>query len=187
MVGDDTKKRWKRGFRRHRHGASQLGHQADIQIEKLLIRRFDRLVSVRRFIFLWIALFLLLFYVAFLQLRSLSSHYQNLRPVAGGIYSEGLIGEFSNANPIYANGDADTAVSHLVFSGLFKYDDSNKLVGDLAKDYTLDASQKRYTVHLRHNLSGMMGQLLGLTTSSLPIRQSKTARPNRHFTRAGRV
>ena len=152
VVGDDTKKRWSRDLHKRRRGATELGLQADEQIEKLLIRRFDRLVSVRRFILLWIALFLLLFYVGFMQIRSLSPFYQSLQPVAGGIYSEGIIGDFSNANPIYAISDADSAVSHMVFSGLFKYDDDNQLIGDLAKDYTLDTSQKRYTVHLKRGL-----------------------------------
>ena len=152
VVGDDRKKRWGRDFRRRRRGATEFGHQADQQIEKLLIRRFDRLVSVRRFIFLWIAFFVLLFYIGILQIRGLSPYYQNLQPVPGGIYSEGLIGDFSNANPIYSIGDADSAVSRMVFSGLFKYDNNDKLVGDLAKDYSLDSTQKRYTVHLRKDV-----------------------------------
>jgi peptide/nickel transport system substrate-binding protein len=151
-VGDDTKRRLSRDFKRRRRGASEFGHQADEQIEKLLIRRFDRLVSVRRFIFLWIAFFIVLLYVGILQIRGLSPYYQSLQPVPGGIYSEGIISDFTNANPIYATSDADSAVSHMVFSGLFKYDNSGKLVGDLAKDISLDATQKRYTVHLRQGI-----------------------------------
>src|SRR3546814_8578870 len=58
----------------------------------------------------------------------------SLQPVRGGLYTEGIIGSFTNANPLYATGAADTAVSRLVFSGLFKYDNSNKLVGDLRSE-----------------------------------------------------
>ncbi len=95
---------------------------------------------------------MILFFATFAQFRGLSRYYQSLQPVPGGLYSEGVIGSFTNANPLYASGVADVAISRLVFSGLFKYDNSNVLVGDLAKDYTLNDAQTRYTVHLRKNV-----------------------------------
>jgi len=82
------------------------------KIERLLIRRFDSLVFVKRFVVLWVSLFALLFFCVVLQLRALVPHYQKLVPVAGGMYSEGLIGNFTNANPLYATGAADSAISH---------------------------------------------------------------------------
>jgi len=160
MVGidDKTKQKFVKRLRRQRLSAAALGQQADQQIENLLIRRFDRLASVRRFVFLWITLFLVLMLAGVYQIRGLSSYYQSLVPVPGGLYTEGVIGNFTNANPIYATGAADTAVSRLVFSGLFKYDPSNHLVGDLAKDYTLNDNQTRYTVHLKQGLDWQDGQ-----------------------------
>jgi peptide/nickel transport system substrate-binding protein len=160
MVGidDKTKRKVAKRFRRQRNSAMALGQQADQQIENLLIRRFDRLASVRRFVFLWISLFLVLMLAGVYQIRGLSAYYQSLVPVPGGLYSEGVIGNFTNANPIYAAGAADTAVSRLVFSGLFKYDRDNRLIGDLAKDYTLNDNQTRYTVHLKPGLSWHDGQ-----------------------------
>lgn len=151
-INNDKKMRYVRKLRRQRKSAAALGQQADEKIENLLIRRFDRLVTVRRFVFLWITLFLVLMLAGVYQIRGLSAYYQTLKPVPGGLYTEGLIGNFTNANPLYATGAADTAVSRLVFSGLFKYDSNNKLVGDLAKDYTLNDAQNRYTVHLKRNL-----------------------------------
>jgi peptide/nickel transport system substrate-binding protein len=130
-----------------------MGVRADDQIDRLLIRRFDSLVSVRRFVLLWISLFALLFFCVVVQLRALSPHYQKLVPVAGGMYSEGLIGNFTNANPLYATGSADSAISHLVFSGLFKYDTTNKLTGDLAQGWKVDPSGKIYTVTLKKGLT----------------------------------
>jgi peptide/nickel transport system substrate-binding protein len=153
VLQEETKSRLKRGFKKRRKEATSFGQQADEQIEKLLIRRFDRLISVKRFIFLWTTLFVLLFFFTALQFRSLASHYQTLSPVPGGIYSEGIIGSFSNANPIYASGAADAAVSRLVFSGLFKYNKDNSLVGDLAQKYTPNDTQTRYTVNLKHNIT----------------------------------
>jgi peptide/nickel transport system substrate-binding protein len=154
MAGIDeaTKKRFSRKLHRRRRSAVALGQQADEKIERLLIRRFDRLLTVRRFVFLWILLFVVLIMAGIMQTRNLSKYYQALKPVPGGLYTEGLVGNFTNSNPLYASGIADTAVSRLVFSGLFKYDTDNKLVGDLAQDFKLNENQRIYKVHLKHGL-----------------------------------
>jgi peptide/nickel transport system substrate-binding protein len=152
-IDEQTKKRFRHRLRRRQKNALILGQQADQKIERLLIRRFDRLLSVRRFILLWTGLLLLLIAVGVYQARALSNYYQSLQPAPGGLYTEGVIGDFTNANPLYANGAADTAISHLVFSGLFKYNTKNELVGDLAKDYELNPTQTRYTVHLKKGLT----------------------------------
>ena len=159
-IDDKTKRRLKRRFARRQKNALILGQQADQKIERLLIRRFDSLMSVRRFVALWTSLLLILVLSGIYQAKSLSDYYQSLQPVPGGLYTEGIIGNFTNANPLYATGAADTAVSHLVFSGLFKYNTKNALVGDLAKDYTLNESLNRYTVHLKHGLTWQDGRPL---------------------------
>jgi peptide/nickel transport system substrate-binding protein len=152
LPSDNTKRHLRKlAVRRQKH-AADLTQQADQQIENLLIRRFDRLVSVKRFVFLWVMLFVLLFFCGVVQLRALSPYYQSLKPVPGGLYTEGLIGSFTNANPLYATGTADVAVSHLIFSGLFKYDNDNNLINDLAHDWQVSPNGKRYTVSLKHNL-----------------------------------
>lgn len=155
--GSPGKRNWKKAFKKSRRDAAQISQQADRQIEKFLIRRFDSLASVRRFIFLWIALFAILIFATLVQLRALSPYYQTLKPVPGGIYSEGVIGEFSNANPIYATSTADVAVSRLVFSGLFKYNSQNQLVGDLASTWKLNPAQNQYTVELKPGLTWQDG------------------------------
>jgi peptide/nickel transport system substrate-binding protein len=157
VVDNQTKRKWKKGFRRQKRSAAAIGHQADEQIEKFLIRRFDRLTSVRKFIILWIGLFGILFFSIVVQLKALTPYYQKLGPVPGGIYSEGIIGTFTNANPLYTTSAPDSAVSHLVFSGLFKYDKSNKLVGDLAKGILVNTNQTRYTVQLKHDIKWQDG------------------------------
>jgi peptide/nickel transport system substrate-binding protein len=160
MVDDATKRRWRRDFRKSRRGAVELGQQADQQIEKLLLRRFDRLLSVRRFVFLWTLFFVALILWTFFQARSLSSYYQSLQPVPGGIYSEGIAGTFTNANPLYASSAPDRAASRLIFASLFKYDNGNNLVGDLAQDIVLGPAQTHYIVHLKKNLTWHDGQPL---------------------------
>ncbi len=151
-------KKIRRLIKRRSKDALELSQQADDKIEKLLIRRFDRLISVRRFVGLWLGLAILLIFTVMLQLRSMSPYYQKLEPTPGGFYSEGLVGDFTNANPLYANGIADIAVSRLIFSGLLKYDNHNKLAGDLATSWQLSKDQKTYTVKLRHNAVWQDGQ-----------------------------
>ncbi len=155
-----TKRRWRRGFRKSQRDALEFSQAADLQIEKLLLRRFDRLLSVRRFVFLWTLLYVILILATFFQSRALSTYYQSLQPVAGGIYSGGIIGTFTNANPLYAASVPDLAVSRLVFASLLKYDNGNNLVGDLAQDFSLGPTQTHYTVHLKKNLTWHDGQPL---------------------------
>ncbi len=157
-VSDETKQKVLRVIRRRQRDAQGLGQQADEQIEKLLIRRFNRLVSVRRFVFLWVSLFVLLFFFGVIQFRSLSAYYQTLQPASGGVFSEGLVGTFTNPNPLYASGTANAAVSHIIFSGLFKYDTNNKLEGDLAQTVKPDTTEKNYLVNLKHNVLWHDGQ-----------------------------
>ena len=152
VVDPSTKKRFLRRFNHRRRGAVEFSLQADQQIDKLLLRRFNRLVSVKRFVILWVGLFVILFFATFAQFRNLTRYYQVLQPVPGGLYSEGVVGTFTNANPLYASGAADVGVSRLVFAGLFKYDTGNNLVGDMARDYRLDKTQKRYIVHLKKDV-----------------------------------
>ncbi len=158
ITRSDRNKLWRRRFRRRRKAAVELGQQADQGIEKLLLRRFNRLKVVRRFVVLWLLLFAGLFLSGVTQLRSLGPYYQSIQPAPGGIYSEGLVGSFNNANPLYANGAADTAVSRLIFSGLFKYDQQDRLIGDLATSWKLDAKQTTYTVSLKQGVKWQDGQ-----------------------------
>jgi peptide/nickel transport system substrate-binding protein len=158
VVDDRAKKFLSAKLKTSKTDAVGFSQQADDKLERLFIKRFSRLVPVRRFIILWTCLFVLLFIATFFQLRSLGKYYQTLQPVAGGFYNEGIIGKFTTANPLYATGSADTAVSRLVFSGLFKYDDKNQLVGDLAQDWQQGTSPSEYIIHLRHGVKWQDGK-----------------------------
>jgi hypothetical protein len=89
MAGIDeaTKRNLSRKLKRRRRTAVQLGQQADQKIEQLLIRRFDRLVSVRRFVGLWVLLFLIMIFAGVIQIRNLSVYYETLKPVPGGFFT----------------------------------------------------------------------------------------------------
>ncbi len=151
---------FRRRFRKRRRQVENLGAQAETALERYFFGRFDRLVAIRRFVVAWLLLLALLCGTLVGQIRALGGYFQSLQPVAGGIYTEGILGDFTNANPLYASSPVDESVSHLIFAGLFKYDDDNKLVGDLAADYATDASEKIYTVHLKPHLTWHDGERL---------------------------
>jgi ABC-type transport system substrate-binding protein len=142
----------KKEMRERQQQVEALADQAESLAERHFFKRLDRLVPVRRFITTWILLFVLLSGCMVGQIRALDGHYRKLQPIPGGIYSEGILGDFTTANPLYASGDVDETVSKLLFSSLFTYDEHNKLIGDLAEGYTLDPTERVYTVKLKPNL-----------------------------------
>jgi peptide/nickel transport system substrate-binding protein len=148
----------RRLIRRGSQDAVELGQQADQQIEKLLLRRFDRLLSVKRFVLLWVLLFVVLTVTGVMQTRALSGYYQTLQPAAGGIYAEGVVGTFTNANPIYSSGKVDRAVSRIIFSSLMKYDRNNQLIGDLAESWSQGPAPTHYSFKLRHGVTWHDGE-----------------------------
>ncbi len=152
MVDRATKLRWRRRFRRSQQRVENLGVQAEEGLERHFFGRLNKLVGIRRFVVSWVLLLSFLAFGVVLQNRVLSSSYQVVGPVPGGIYNEGVLGTFTNANPLYATGSVDAAVSHLIFSGLMKYDSNNHLVGDLASSVTSDDRAEVYTATLRPNI-----------------------------------
>jgi peptide/nickel transport system substrate-binding protein len=160
MIDRKTKLRYRRLFRQKYRQVEDLSTQAEEGLEQHFIKRLGNLLAVRRFVVTWVLLMVLLIAGSIYQLDSLSSYYQELGPAPGGTYTEGVVGMFTNANPLYATGTADSAVSRLVFSGLMKYDQNNQLVGDLAEKLDVDERGNRYTVTLRPNLRWQDGQPL---------------------------
>lgn len=152
--------RLRRLFRRRRRQIESAAHEVEEQFDSNLIGRFDRLVRVRRFVAAWIILLVVVTIATVAQILVLSKYYQSVKPVPGGTFNEGIVGSYSNANPLYATGTVDTAVSRLIFAGLLKYDDHNRLVGDLAKSYKVDDTGERYTVTLKPHLTWQDGQPL---------------------------
>lgn len=149
-----------RRFHRGQRQVEGFSTQAEEQISEHLVNRFSRLAPVRRFVFGWLALVLLLITALVIQNVLLSGYYQSVKPVPGGIYNEGVLGRFTNASPLYATSDADATVSHLIFAGLLKPSSKGVMVGDLASDYKADDHGTTYTVHLRPNLTWQDGQPL---------------------------
>ncbi len=160
MFSRATKLRFRRRLRVQRRQVEEFGAQAEKHLENNFFERLERLVAVRRFVTSWLLLVVLLIGCVISQNRALSSYYQTPQPIPGGTYTEGILGSFTNANPIYATSLVDSSVSRLLFASLFTYDQNNQLVGDLADGLSTDARGLVYTVHLKPKLTWHDGKPL---------------------------
>jgi peptide/nickel transport system substrate-binding protein len=147
-------------MRRSKKQVEGLGVATEESFDKHLFRRLTRLPNIRRFLIGWIGLLVLLIVLVVVQTRSLGGHYKTLQPRGGGIFTEGIVGSFTNASPLFAASPVDSAVSKLIFAGLLKYDGHGQLVNDLAESWKLDKDEMVYTVTLRPNLTWQDGQPL---------------------------
>lgn len=150
----------KKRVRKTKKNVEQAQEATADTVNKHLVRRWGRLKEVRRFVIGWLVLVAVLALGVILQSRTLEGYYMEEAPVVGGTYLEGVVGEFSSLNPIFAISSPDSSVTKLVFSSLLKYDDNNKLVGDLATGWELDEDEVIYTVKLRNDVYWHDGQKL---------------------------
>lgn len=160
VINRTTKLRWRRNFRRKQRQLEDISSGAEEHFDRHFFRRLGRLYEVRQFILSWLMLVTLLVGLTVVQTRALGSYYQSVKPLPGGIYSEGIVGTFTNANPIFADGEVDSAVSRLLFPGLMAYDDNGQLVGDLAKSFSVDPTGKIYTVLINNGVKWQDGETL---------------------------
>lgn len=160
MRGRLIRLRFRKGIRKSQQQFEDLSQQAELKIERHFFRRFSHLARVKRFVIGWLTLVLLLVICLAIQNFDLSGYFQTLKPVPGGIYNEGIVGRFTNANPLFATNDVDTSVARLIFAGLFTYNTKNQLVGDLAKSYSVDSKGTTYTVYLKPHLTWQDGKPL---------------------------
>ena len=168
--------RWRRRFRKGHKQVESINTQTSENLDKHLVKKFGNLMPVRRFVFGWLALMLILIGGLIAQNLALSNYYQTLRTVPGGIYNEGVLGTFTTANPIYATSDADLTVSRLVFASLFQYDANGKLAPELASSYSVNAHGNEYVVHLKPNLTWQDGK--PLTSSDVVFTYHKIQDPD---------
>ncbi len=81
------------------------------------------------------------------------TQFQTQVPKVGGSYTEAVIGEPQRVNPLFASiNPVDQDIASLIFSGLMKYDNDQKLVVDLAESYTVSEDKKTYTFILKKDV-----------------------------------
>ena len=158
LIDRKTQLKARRAIRKQKRAMEQATAQADDSIERLFLKRFSRLMRVRRFVLVWVGFVFLLASGVFWQLGTLDKFYLKSSPVSGGTYREGIIGVFTNANPLFATSSVDSSVSRLLFSSLFVANSQGDLLGDLAESIEVDELGKTYTVLLKDDITWHDGE-----------------------------
>ena len=148
------------GWNRRLQRRLALRLQTQRRLEEHLINRLPNLGAVGRFLIIWLVLVSLLISGLILQIRALDPYYTALVPAGGGIYTEGLVGQATNFNPIYAATGVDQTIASLVFAGLYRYNQANQLEPVLAEPLQIDETARQYTVTLKPDLKWHDGQPL---------------------------
>jgi peptide/nickel transport system substrate-binding protein len=78
----------------------------------------------------------------------------------GDTYVEAMVGAPRFVNPLLATSDTDTDLSHLIFSGLTRVDETGNIVPDLASGYTVSPDSTVYTFTLKPGLRWQDGEAL---------------------------
>ena len=160
MIDRATKLRLRRKYKRRRKQVEGLSERTGESFDRHIFRRLNNLPGVRRFIFSWMALLVILASCVVVQARGLGNYYQTFGPTPGGIFTEGMLGTLTNVNPLYTASEVDSAASRLVFSGLLTTDENGHLMNDLAESWTVDQLGTHYIVHIKKGVTWHDGQPL---------------------------
>jgi len=80
-------------------------------------------------------------------------------PASGGDYSEALVGQPKYINPLFTSAnDIDADLASLMYSGLFQFNNDQKLLPDLASDYTISGDGRIYDINLRKDVKWSDGE-----------------------------
>ena len=137
-----------------------LTNATESHIDKHLFRRFHKLFRIRNFLAYWIGAVAIVIFGLFWQIFAQFNYFQVLQPVPGGIYNEGILGNYTNVNPIFATNDVDMSVSRLVFASLLRVNNDSSISYELAKNYTSNTVGNEYVVTLKDGLTWQDGKPL---------------------------
>ena len=130
------------------------------------IPTINQIKHVKKFLnskeYLWVKILaaIIIVNLAILGIRFYKNHLK-VRPANGGSYYEALVGSPKFINPLYNyNRSVDADLSSLVFSGLFKRDQTGILQNDLVDKWELSADGKVYSITLKDNIKFHNGSKL---------------------------
>jgi len=122
-----------------------------------------------------VSLVIILISVSAFSVRFYYNHLE-IVPVAGGAYSEGIVGSPKYINPLYSSlSDTDSDLERLIYSSLFKVGVKNEPVKDLAEDYEISPDNKSYLIKIRKNAKWHGGQNLTADDVVFTFRSIKNA------------
>jgi len=118
-------------------------------IQEYVIGRWQYFHRVRRFAIGWLVLVGVLVVGGLAQTLMMIDGLEQQYPIPGGRLREGVVGELTNFNPLFAESGANASAAQLMFSSLLQYDDNGRLRPDLAADWSSNDAADVYTVNLR--------------------------------------
>lgn len=107
---------------------------------------------IRGFAIGWILLVVICGIGLAIQTQSLRKLAGVQQPQQGGEYSEALVGQIGNLNPILPENSATSDVDRLLFRGLMRYSPDGDVETDLASGWSVSKDGKTYTFQLRHGV-----------------------------------
>jgi peptide/nickel transport system substrate-binding protein len=123
-------------------------------------RHLRKFLHPGEFLIIKVCALVILVNLVYLGAVFIKEHLQYL-PAAGGEYVEGMVGSPQTVNPLYAvNRDVDSDLSRLIYSRLFKYDDSGRLRYDLVDKVAVSADNKEYLVTVKDKVKWHNGGIL---------------------------
>lgn len=123
------------------------------------LKHLKKFLNPKEHLVIKICLLIVLINAVYLGAVFFKKHLQ-YSPVYGGEYIEGIVGYPKTINPLYAvNRDIDSDISHLIYSGLLKYDENGTLVNDLASDITIN-NDVEYLITIKDNVRWHNGDKL---------------------------
>lgn len=97
-----------------------------------------------------ILLFLIIVISSSIILFRYFKNHINIYPKDGGTYTEGIVGQPQNLNPLYSQSSSiDRSIVSLVYSGLVKIDEYGNIAPDLAEKWESSEDNSKYTFYLR--------------------------------------
>lgn len=116
---------------------------------KFVISKLDSLRNVKQHIILWLVLMGILITAVALQMFWNQAAYRTSAWKEGGTYAEANLGQINTLNPLYATTPAEQSASKLLFSSLYRYDDTGALGDDLAQSLDVSQDGKEYVIRMR--------------------------------------
>lgn len=151
-------KEWLGRFRRvkplvsSRHDVTLLRNMKRRKIPSLgQVIRIRKILSAKEFILLILSITLFVISAAWL-FSDAAKKYRIEIPRVAGEYTEGVVGSPYLLNPIFSVDDVDVDIVKLVYSGLLRYDNTQRLVPDLAAKYEVSEDKTEYTFYLRQDV-----------------------------------
>ncbi len=124
------------------------------------LRHIKKYYTDRDLLIVRLCLAVILVSSIFLGARFYITHLETV-PAVGGEYIEGVVGTPKYINPLYANvSDVDDDLSSLIYSSLFKRNESGQLTEDLASHYEISPDNKSYIIKTRNDVKFHDGSTL---------------------------